>query len=122
MNPRSVDRRHLPTDGSEGKKDTKKKKFFFFFGGGTIDVPSGPDGMDTSSFGHVDDELDVGVVVVVGTTGDLDRQRHCASLHLHRWMDGEVTHVGGRGKRGSLKRRVYLDVLIGHPNVVGVGA
>lgn len=35
-------------------------------------VPSSPDGMHTGSLGNVDNQVDVGVVVVVSSSGDLD--------------------------------------------------
>ena len=35
-------------------------------------LPSCPNGVNVHALGHVDNELNVGVVVVVGATGDLD--------------------------------------------------
>ena len=41
-------------------------------GGGGRNEPSGPDGVNSGALGNVDDEVDVGIVVVVGAAGHLD--------------------------------------------------
>lgn len=41
-------------------------------GTGCYDLPAGPDGVDIHALGNVDNQLDVGVIVVVGAAGDLD--------------------------------------------------
>lgn len=61
--------------------------------------------MDVHALSNVDDELDVGVVVVVGSTRDLSMSSvHCSAGVQHR--PDLLTH---------------LDILVGHPDVVGVG-
>lgn len=37
-----------------------------------LSLPSGPNGVDIHALSNVDNELDVGVVVVVGAAGNLD--------------------------------------------------
>jgi len=44
-------------------------------------LPSSPDCVDVHTLGNIDDEFDVGVVVVVGTTRDLSQSSvHCSAF------------------------------------------
>lgn len=35
-------------------------------------LPSSPNGMNIHSFGNIDNQLDIGIIIIIGTTGHLD--------------------------------------------------
>lgn len=66
-------------------------------------TPASPDGVDVHAFGNIDDQLDVGIIVIV-----------CATRNLEDGVNG----VFARGFGDALA--AYLDVLVGHSDVISV--
>lgn len=66
--------------------------------------------MYTHSFGNIDNQLDVGIIVIIRATGNLE---HYLSVHPYNF--------GRRKKkRKEKKKRAYLDVLVSHSDIVCV--
>lgn len=65
------------------------------------DAPSSPNGVDTCPLGDVNDEVDVGVVVVVGAAGNLDEAVSHADVV---GVDLSVRWSGGAGRVSPLQR------------------
>lgn len=68
-------------------------------------TPSSPDCMDIHPFGNVHNELDIGVVVVVGSSGYLNVLLASAMVLLSQ----------------CVRFLAYLNILIRHSDVVSVG-
>jgi hypothetical protein len=69
-------------------------------------LPSCPDCVNVHTLGHINDELDVGVVVVVGATGDLDvLVRHADVVCVGR-------QVLGGGHDGELDGALIAQCLV----------
>lgn len=69
-------------------------------------APTSPDGMDIHSLGHIDDQLDVRIIVVI-----------CASGYL---KNGEKKTLTIWLPSSARLATAYLHILIGHTNVIGV--
>lgn len=63
--------------------------------------------MNSSALGNVDNDIDVGVVVVVGSTGDLD------VLVSHANVVGVDLEILGRGHDGKLDGALRAESLVG---------
>jgi hypothetical protein len=71
------------------------------------DLPASPNGVHVHSFGNIDDELDVGVVVVVGATGNLD------VVICHPDVVGVGLQILGRGHDCELDGPLVAEHLVG---------
>lgn len=67
-----------------------------------VDSPSSPHGVDAHALGDIDNQLDVGVVVVVGATGDLHSDRQYSPPARAVWEP-------------------YLNIVVGHADILGIG-
>jgi hypothetical protein len=58
-------------------------------------TPTSPDGMDVHSLSNIDDQLDVGVVVVIRATGDLQESNCLASRprSVYRTINPKSVHT-----------------------------
>jgi hypothetical protein len=78
--------------------------------GDSLILPSCPDRMDPHSLRYIDDQLDIGIVVVVGTARDLKRVESVIASDHSRI-------VPTRGIFDS----TYLDILICHSYIICIG-
>lgn len=70
------------------------------------DLPAGPDGVDIRALGDINNQLDVGVVVVVGAAGDLD------VVVGHADVVGVGLQVLGRGYDGEVDGALVAERLV----------
>jgi len=96
--------------------------------------PTSPDGMDFHTLCYIDNELDVGIVVVVGATRDLCIVSLAGRLWWWWWLASFESHCWllescfcskiccYRCFACSLYGKTYLNILVRHPDVISIGS
>lgn len=74
-------------------------------------TPAGPDSVDLGALGNIDNEIYIGIVVIIGTTSNLTRQTE--SIRQLNVENNEMKRINGRA--------AYGNKVVCHSNVFGIG-